>query len=1091
MMLGALTVLALAGSLQAQVPGAEQFRRRVLDGDSLTLFADVRERPDDARELIRLLLIDAGTRRGAQADSALALARRIGEAYAATWEDDFPLLQAERFAAESPAWRRGKLAADSVRRAGNTAHRRSNDRVAITLWREAVRRSAAIDDSAGVAAALGNIGTAFHGLGELDSAETHLVRARTLAERVGDRRTAANAVGLSGAIALERGDLAGAQQLHSAALELRSRIGDVRGAAADHNNLGLISAELGQRDEARAHHEHALTLAREHALDEPAAAALLNLGNAASLEAEYAQAERLYRESMALYRALESEADVSLVLHNLGVLAMRRGDYRSAGARLSEARAILVRLADTAGMLVVDRDLASVAMAAGELREAMVLLRRAEQLLGPARDDPEPAARLALARADLAVYLNAFTEAEQHYGRAEALFRRARSTAGQAEAQEGRALLLAERRQYDRALELLRAAARLQAASGDRRPAALTQLAIGHVQHRQSDLPAARRTLERTVDSLRVLGDVVAEAAALGALADVELDAGAALAAEALLRRGLARLRQRPAPDVAWQLHAGLGRALASRGALAEAASELRAAVDDIERMATTLPGEDRRSSFLTDKWDVYSQLAMVQRSGGNAAGAFATSERLRARQMLEALTRGRVATASSADSALTGEEQDLRRRIAELTRRLETDARSAETRRGPSLRGEAGAMAVTREALAAAQERYARLLLDLRESAAPHAVLARLEAPTWAEITSRLTSGEVLIEYLVADSTTIAFVLTRDSLRAVDLNVDRRTLASLVDFTRGTLGRPEPRATAAATTPAWRAPLRRLHQLLVAPIEETGALAGAHRLIIVPHAELHYLPFAALVGPAPGGLSRDEFLIERYELSYSPSAAVWVRLGERARARQVPPRGRGSVLALAPRTGALPGSRAEVEAIGAIYGTAATILLDGNATEQAFRLAASRYDIVHLATYGVLNKHNPLFSHVSLTARGDDDGRIEVHEVFGLSLDARLLVLSACQTGLGSGAISDVPAGDDWVGLVRAFLGVGVQNVIATLWPVEDRSTARFMERLHRELRSGASEAAALAVAQRAALHERSTADPFYWAGFVLVGGR
>jgi len=114
----------------------------------------------------------------------------------------------------------------------------------------------------------------------------------------------------------------------------------------------------------------------------------------------------------------------------------------------------------------------------------------------------------------------------------------------------------------------------------------------------------------------------------------------------------------------------------------------------------------------------------------------------------------------------------------------------------------------------------------------------------------------------------------------------------------------------------------------------------------------------------------------------------------------------------------------------------------------------------------------------------------LEVHEVLGLTLHARLLVLSACQTALASGAVSDVPAGDDWVGLVRAFLGAGVEHVIATLWAVEDRSTAGVMERLHRRLRAGNSEVAALSEAQRETLRNPATSGPFYWAGFVLVGG-
>jgi CHAT domain-containing protein len=100
--------------------------------------------------------------------------------------------------------------------------------------------------------------------------------------------------------------------------------------------------------------------------------------------------------------------------------------------------------------------------------------------------------------------------------------------------------------------------------------------------------------------------------------------------------------------------------------------------------------------------------------------------------------------------------------------------------------------------------------------------------------------------------------------------------------------------------------------------------------------------------------------------------------------------------------------------------------------------------DIVLLATYGVLNRRNPLFSHVELAAAPGRDGRLEVHDVYGLAFDARLVVLSACQTASGSGLRADVPAGDEWVSLTQAFLAAGAQRVVATLWLVDDRVTAR-----------------------------------------------
>src|SRR5216117_3896810 len=107
-----------------------------------------------------------------------------------------------------------------------------------------------------------------------------------------------------------------------------------------------------------------------------------------------------------------------------------------------------------------------------------------------------------------------------------------------------------------------------------------------------------------------------------------------------------------------------------------------------------------------------------------------------------------------------------------------------------------------------------------------------------------------------------------------------------------------------------------------------------------------------------------------------------------------------------------------------------------------------------------------------------------------GCRLAAHLVVLSACQTGLGSGALADVPAGDDWVGLTRAFLHAGARHVVATLWPVDDWATAELMERFYGVGDVAADPARALAEAQRALLAAPATRHPFYWAGFESVGG-
>jgi CHAT domain-containing protein len=173
---------------------------------------------------------------------------------------------------------------------------------------------------------------------------------------------------------------------------------------------------------------------------------------------------------------------------------------------------------------------------------------------------------------------------------------------------------------------------------------------------------------------------------------------------------------------------------------------------------------------------------------------------------------------------------------------------------------------------------------------------------------------------------------------------------------------------------------------------------------------------------------------------------------------------------------------------IRTVTGTSTAVLKGPAASESALRFGAPGYDVLHLATFGVLNKHNPLFSYVELGGEGGDS-RLEVHEVFALELDGQLVVLSACQTALASGASADVPPGDDWVGLTQAFLQAGAGGVLASLWRVEDRATARLMQHFYRLLATGESAAAALAGAQRTLLREDGLNDPFYWGGFILSG--
>lgn len=170
-----------------------------------------------------------------------------------------------------------------------------------------------------------------------------------------------------------------------------------------------------------------------------------------------------------------------------------------------------------------------------------------------------------------------------------------------------------------------------------------------------------------------------------------------------------------------------------------------------------------------------------------------------------------------------------------------------------------------------------------------------------------------------------------------------------------------------------------------------------------------------------------------------------------------------------------------EVETAARLYDTQP--LVGEDATESVVKARAGEYSFVHLSVDGELNEHNPLFSAVLLAPDEENDGRLEVHEVYGLDLgETDLVVLSACETKLGK-----LLGGDEIVGLHRAFIYAGTPSVVASLWSVEARSTAVLMERFYEHLKKGMNKAEALRQAQLETM--RDYPNPFYWAGFSLVG--
>jgi CHAT domain-containing protein len=731
-----------------------------------------------------------------------------------------------------------------------------------------------------------------------------------------------------------------------------------------------------------------------------------------------------------------------------------------------------IRIHDSSGAVTeaveARAELAQVKTAMGSLDEARVLLTRASKDAQSAGTPATTRGLLALSRGDLAVEFGTFTEASNEYASALSSFRIAADSAGIARATEAIALLLHERGNKASASRLMREASSLRRKSGDRRSAAMTNLTLAEMLIASEDFPAARNSVRLAFESFRDLGDVVGQAAALAVSGDIFRHTTMPESASAAYRRGLKLVAGRNAADVEWRLHTDLGRTLRRTGDLNAAAVELRAAIAIAERTAAGVRLEERRAGFNADKWIAYRELALVELGRHHAGEAFAVSERLRARQMVDLLARGRITFPGQSTR-----EQDTRRKIALLTRELEKSVGSYPRVREPRL--DPRPPNDIRSELNRAQSEYATQLATMRETSPAYARLVSGSTRTWQEIAARLKPDQVLLEYLLTDSASVVFVVTTDGVAAVDLHTSEDQIADLVEFSRRTIEQTSRRGTQRL----WRVPLRRLYSALIQPVESKGYLRGRKTLLVTPHSELHLLSFASLIDPVSG-----KYLVDRFDIAYAPSATVWAQLKDRP-SRPTP----AGVLAMAPNIRSLPGTRDEVGRIARIYGNRAIVRTGSAATPQELRSRLASSGTVHLATFGVLNRHNPLFSFIELAPDARGDGHLTVSEVFGLPMSGQLVVLSACQTAVGSGSLADVPPGDDWIGLVQAFLQAGANTVLASLWPVDDQATADLMARFHRERMNGASTAAAIASAQRAMLRDKATADPFYWAAFAAVG--
>ncbi len=591
----------------------------------------------------------------------------------------------------------------------------------------------------------------------------------------------------------------------------------------------------------------------------------------------------------------------------------------------------------------------------------------------------------------------------------------------------------------------------------------------------------------------------------LGYLANGALRSGCLDEADFLFQAALKAGPGQASNGVAWRAHAGLGLIRESQGRLTEARAYLRQAVDGILKCQAGISRDLYQSAYHKSHADVFeAYLRVLQKL---SLGHVVTPMAEEAFRIAEYPKVGAARIDPRAKSTRASKTMP-----TDAERRLLTDISKAQLRiqkAGDSSESDAR---IWGELDSAEQAHLDHLM---RLAAASDASSPADRPAELALLRQRLSRDHaVLIEYVVGPEQVLAMIVTPTDLFLSRLDPRRKIADAVSYYLRFLTLRAE------GEFAGWTGG-RLLFEALLGRLADRIP-ADTQRLIIIPDGELWTLPFEALAcprgkgqSPPPGGNDRLGFLIERWAVTYAVSASSYARSPERsnskwamdylglAKTRDFPRPilqgglgGYGVVMRFAdfptPAGPAgspvpeLPWTEEEIAGAGRRFAPARqTLLRERDVSEAVFKkLDLGRYRIIHLATHGVIDDLAWRRSAILLGGDGiREDGLLQPREIAGLNLGADLVVLSSCRSGAGSRA-----GGLGLSELTASFLEAGARRVLASLWPVSDRSTAGLMDSFYASLERESDYGQVLRQAKLQMLRSEYR-HPFHWASFVLIG--
>jgi len=1001
---------------------------------------------------------------------------------------------------------------------------------ALDKCNEALQIRRAMGDRGGEAVSLNNIGLVYQSLGEMQKALEKYNEALQIRRAVGDRGGEAVSLNNIGTVYRSLGDMQKALEKFDEALPIRRAVGDRGGEAATLTNIGLAYRLLGDPQKALDNYNEALPLFQAAGDRSGEAITLSNIGSVYRSLGDMQKALDKYNETLPIFRTLGDRNKEAVTLANIGEINRSQGDLQKALEMNNEALPLFRAVGDRGGEAITLNNVGLVYGSLGEMQKALDKYNEALPIFRAVGDRGGEAATLN--NFGLAYqWLGDMQKALDKYNEALPIRRAAGDRGGEAVTLSNIGTVYRAMGDPQKALDKYNEALPIRRAVGDRVGEAVTLSNIGLAYQSLAEMQKALDKYNEALLISRAVGDRVTEAVTLNRIGSLYQSLGEMR--KSLENHNVALSIYQEVGDRYGEADALLGIAHAEqkRGNLTQARQTIEKAVGIVESLRTPVTSQELRASYFAirqDFFESYIAILMEQRRQNPAAevdaAAFAVSERARARSLLELLTEAHANFRQGVDGSLLERERSLQQRLHAkaaaqvrlLNRKHTSEQASAAAREIASITAECEDL---RAQIRSKIPRYAALTQPLD--------LAEIQQQA-------LDPDTLLLEYSLGDNASYLFVVSDTSITSYQLP-KRAEIEAATRRTRELLTAPQPRPgetevrrqarVKEAKENYWRQAAA-LSQMLFGP---AASRLGAKRLLIVADGALQYLPFGALPVPDPNASTSPRLesamtpLMVEHEIVHLPSASALAVLRRELAGRQPAPK---AVAVLADpvfsaddarvKQGNIAQSRGDApseltRAINDVRGDLRRLLMTKDeaeailsATPRDAGLAAldfranramatgdelSRYRIVHFATHGLLNSEHPELSGLVLSLVDEQgrpqDGFLRLYEIFNLRLPADLVVLSACQTGLGKEV-----KGEGLVGLTRGFMYAGAARVVASLWQVNDAATAELMKRFYgRMLQDGMRPAAALRAAQIEMWKKPQWQSPFYWGAFVLQG--